>query len=656
MELYRDKQEYLKDLKMLPISIYSNSPGSFKTEQDDSLYKQVVDSILHKALPFELLKELTQDSSSHALKSLLPLFKWSAFEKPPFNLAFYLVSRSRNGVFKFFYDMVSRWLIPGKQIFVGSFFAADFVFSSKNEEVFTACELVLEVLEQDELDVLMRNLPSIESELILGAESSFQANRILEVKGVSSDVKTSMVQEHIVSFLQRRPDDLGPDIFTEMQHFLVTCKKEFKDLREYRHMSRIIVVHYLFRKSLKEEIKKNNRKRYLYLKFLKTSLHKNQVGRNVLAVIVGVNFIRENEVFEERHLLKAIQNYLPESNSVEGSFFCHTDENQICNMYLEIEKSDASTFSISEVRRLKKELPGDLKDRIEHLMHPIFMPRNEEEIMRNILTLSNQLRFVRDLPQVIVSFDEQTDQKISFTVILLRILKPNLLSIAESFEKKQGTLEFVSDQVKVVGCVRKKYSKEANVFSLKTDKTMFLRADHSLDLYQARQFIVGELQDVVGEVRDYNGGLISKQNELLSVLKESLGDKGKQSLFILENFFYALTPSVMRSVLDPISLKTLFLMTLEVLENRLLDEKLFSLEVKSEKEFVYVSLVTEKVSLIKVLREELVSAYLQTMNLAFTCLGVEDVSCLSLVYRCRNSQEKDGFIELLYRTIDSWKS
>ena len=53
------------------------------------------------------------------------------------------------------------------------------------------------------------------------------------------------------------------------------------------------------------------------------------------------------------------------------------------------------------------------------------MPRNEEEVMRNILILSEQLKLVRDLPQIIVSFDEQTDKYVSFTVILLRILKSN---------------------------------------------------------------------------------------------------------------------------------------------------------------------------------------------------------------------------------------
>ena len=69
--------------------------------------------------------------------------------------------------------------------------------------------------------------------------------------------------------------------------------------------------------------------------------------------------------------------------------------------------------------------------------------------------------------------------------------------------------------------LRKKYPKEANIFQLQIDKDPFLRADHSLDLHQARQSIVEELEKVIGEVRDYNGGLISKQHALFALLKEN---------------------------------------------------------------------------------------------------------------------------------------
>ena len=68
-------------------------------------------------------------------------------------------------------------------------------------------------------------------------------------------------------------------------------------------------------------------------------------------------------------------------------------------------------------------------------MHPIFMPRNEEEVMRNILSLSNQIRYIKDPQQVFITFDEQTNAHLFFTVILVRILKKGFITVPDIFSK-----------------------------------------------------------------------------------------------------------------------------------------------------------------------------------------------------------------------------
>lgn len=61
---------------------------------------------------------------------------------------------------------------------------------------------------------------------------------------------------------------------------------------------------------------------------------------------------------------------------------------------------------------------------------------------------------------------------------------------------------------------------------------------------------------VVGQLRDYNGGMIYKLGESLSALKAALG-KGADPILI-EKFFYALTPIEMRSSLETEPLKHFF--------------------------------------------------------------------------------------------------
>ena len=104
---------------------------------------------------------------------------------------------------------------------------------------------------------------------------------------------------------------------------------------------------------------------------------------------------------------------------------------------------------------LKERLAEDLKNGVERLMRPLFMPRNEEEVMRNIITLAQQLRYPRDLPQVIISFDEQTDADLSFIIIFLRVLHKGMPSIQELFQRSRTFLKFIPDRAKMLGCCGK---------------------------------------------------------------------------------------------------------------------------------------------------------------------------------------------------------
>jgi len=77
-------------------------------------------------------------------------------------------------------------------------------------------------------------------------------------------------------------------------------------------------------------------------------------------------------------------------------------------------------------------------------------------------------------------------------------------------------------------------------------------------LQKARQAVAHELIKILGEFRDYNGGMIVKQNEVLEQLRELFTETERKNEFLLENFFYSLKPAVMQSILPPKILKSLF--------------------------------------------------------------------------------------------------
>jgi hypothetical protein len=173
------------------------------------------------------------------------------------------------------------------------------------------------------------------------------------------------------------------------------------------------------------------------------------------------------------------------------------------------------------------------------------------------------LRLVADIPQVIITFDEQKGDDLFFTVILVRVRSPEARDVQEAFAQGGSVLKYIPDRVRKVGHLRKKYLKEAVVFRTCVKSDPFLRKDSSIDMYQARRFIFLELCKQLGEVRDYNGGMIYKQNELLSSLKQALGSLGEEHSLLLEKFYYSLNPIEMRTSVDVDHLKQLFLLLLQ---------------------------------------------------------------------------------------------
>lgn len=643
---------------VMPIRITTLFEASEEEEEINKYYRDIVLRNLRKILPAEFFEEKAAQEEMWAhqkaiFKQLLPLITCSGARVFPGTLSFFALSKYRSNSFKFFFEMISRWLIPGKRLNVVLVYATDFRLPDLSDQIYTICEIIIMVDSAAEFEEIQRHFPVIGTEIALGIDSAFYSQRILEIKGLSSDDKMAMIQGFMAFLIKRFPQAYEDDVFIEMQHVLVMCRDEFKAARQARHLSRIISVQYLFRKSLRESVKKNPQRRHLSLKIFKSFIQSAQGQKRVLSVLIGLNFIRDQEVFGEKHLLRAIQHFIPSAQAVDQSFFVNklASEN-ICTLYIEVEKKDGSDFTFAEVRKLRRELPANLKNRIEYKLHPIFMPRNEEEVMRNILILSNQIRYLRDIPQVFISFDEQAHSDLSFTVILVRLLKETTPSIPELFKKSRSSLEYIHDRTKIIGYIRKKHPKEATVFHLKLPKDNFLRADHSIDLYKARQTVVNEISQLIGEVRDYNGGMISKQHELLSDIRQSLMDVKDYDELLLENFFYSLTPVVVKALLDPKAFRILFLLLLEGLKEY--KHESYYIKFFSEPYNIFAIVITEDPNVKDLLHQAIEGLSIPSTELAIAAVKVAHYTCLGYICCAKDKEKKDKFFQIIEETLQRW--
>ena len=537
-------------------------------------YRDGAQDLIQRLVPEDLLepKGLSLASQRARFADLLPMISWSDLSKAPCTLSVLLLCKYRLNACNFFYDMISRWLLPQKRVNVELFFASDVRLSHLSDDVLSVAEIVIYLKSAQDVEEVRRNLHAIETEIRLGVVSNYHARRILEFKGLSADGKTAMIQEKIGSLIQSHSKDFDRGIFMQMQQFLVTCRPEFKNARDYHHISRIISNLYSLRKVLKQNVEAAGSKRHVNLKFLKTRLEspKGVVGRPVLGVLAGLNFVSDQERFEMEHFIGAIKKHFPDVSLVADSPFMDK-EGTIQTLYLEIEKKP--DFTLDEIHLLRTVLPGQIKAGIERLAHPIFMPRNEEEVLRNIMTLSRQLRFVNDMPQAILSFDSQSGDDLCFTVILARTTVEGAPAIPDLFVKSKSGVRFYTDRVRRVGQLRRKYIKEAAVMRAVVPYGIFLREDRSVDFFKAREFVLNAVSDAVGEVRDFNGGMIHKQTEMLGSIKSSLGRLSEQQNLLIEKFYYSLMPMEMRTVLETDPLKQLFLLLLQSKKTDLLQKK-----------------------------------------------------------------------------------
>lgn len=499
-------------------------------------------------------------------------------------LFFYSFFPERSDAFKFFFDLVSQCLVPDKRLNVILTYAVDLRFPTLGDDLFTLNEVVVKLEDPEERELLQRNFALMETEAKLGLESKHYARKILESRGVLPDLKTSIIQKKMASYLEKLPAFFSADIFTETQAILALCDEDFKRERSVEHISRLIAVQYFFRKLLSDWVKKFPGKRHVRIKTLHSA------GKNVLCLVIGLNFLRGREVFEQGHLIRAIQKYIPTAEAIEKTFFTSKrSANEITTAYIEIQKEDCTRFLKEEIGKLKTHLIKDLEHHIAQAFPPIFMPRNEEEVMRNILSLSQQIKYLRDIPQGYITFQEQTELNLFFTVILVRVFKTGMASIADMIKESNSYLQYLPDRIRVVGFLRQTYQKEATVFRLKLPKEGFLRGDHSINLYKARQAVVNELTRCVGEFRDFNGGMIAKQNELLTEVKALFAKEAiKYNEIYIEDFFYSLAPVIMRT-LETHAFKSLFQLLLESLEQGVLPGKNVSIQWREENHFTYVT-------------------------------------------------------------------
>lgn len=384
----------------------------------------------------------------------------------------------------------------------------------------------------------------------------------------SSELKLLSARNSLERLHQKFPRSIDRSICKELDRIAACLDVDFIDHRSADHLTKLAYSIYFTRKKISREKALSLPKDHCYSRIIPSFLHFSFGSKPVLGVLTHAYLKDRYASFNEENVLLIIRRCISEAQLVEGSTYIFRDsKNGIQTLYFEIDKKSGLPFTPEESAYLDRLLKQELKFCIEQLVPHIFMIRNEEEVLRNILTLSREIHHIADLPQVIILFDQQTLQDVVFTIILVRAVRAEQPSIAELFSNAQEDFIYVQERRQTVKYFRKTHPIEANVFKLTIPKKSYLlRANLSLNFYLARQKISNILENAVGEFRDFNGGIILKQRERFFAFAEEYAHVSFQNPDLLENFFYALSPIEIQATLPMSSLKSLFSLFLEALD------------------------------------------------------------------------------------------
>ncbi len=483
-------------------------------------------------------------------------------------------------------------------------------------------------------------------------------NRFLSNEKFSSTIiseNDSSPYAELHKLIKRFPYLFEQDLENELQCFLVLSSPVFRSLRVNRHLCRLVVSQYMTRKQVRHAFLANPEKRSFAFRLLPTTLCTPFEKKQVLGVLVTM-FLFEGEHFDQEHLLHAVRRWIPSAHLVRGSryVFQHPQEEGMRTLYVELDK-EKDIFSLDERRVLKKRCFIELKEHVQKLLPTLFNVRNEEQIMKNIIKLSQELDDLHSLPQLIISFEKQLEGALLFTGILVYVSCQGIKS-AQLLHLPDTSVTVFIERQQQVGSLQDRYSKEALVFQIKIDQTPgLIRKDLSVNMHLARKKVYSAICKAIGEVRDYEGGLILKQQELLSEFQDLFGERIQGEEELLERFFYSITPIEKQA--------TLPLAILEILFSLIVSSQEMDLNQKGAAFVRFVDVEQGTCFFVRaegdLLKKEIESG-LSTLPDVMKALTVstfhyQETTCFAGFLETRNPSLQAGFKKALNKALIHWK-
>ncbi len=467
-------------------------------------------------------------------------------------------------------------------------------------------------------------------------ESTLSLHHNAAVSEVSSELK---------HWLHRFPQGDNTRLFDHFSLLFLSAKNEFLDHREPHHLSRIILSLLIIEQKIERLLTQFPESRHIEFKTFPATLFYPFSSKKVLGCLIGAYLPDSYDRFDEQALVAALQKIIGPIRLIPEGVYRHPTKNKNLHLlYVELEKRE-TFFTLHQRKTLQAELKEQLLRTIPKLFPAVFMRRNQEEVFKNILLLSQQIDSLNDLPQVMISLEEQTPEEIVFLITLVAVAK-----------KEQPLLfdpSFIIERSQVVRSLTTGESLRAYLLRLSlTRNPELFRSDGSLNFYSAREKTSKKLQEVLGEFRDCNGGLLLKQGELLQNLREAFPTITAEDPELIENFFYSLSPLEKQATLSRSPLQHFFSFFLEA--THLPSPLDYTLRCHETHDLFFISVQSSSLSIREALLSLITHPSVCDKDIISSTITIGE----SFYFTCMLVQSKDSdrqtIIQLIRDTAQSW--
>ena len=429
---------------------------------------------------------------------------------------------------------------------------------------FALLDLCAIVDSNDTLKYLESKKEQLEQTILLSVQFPFYYQQLVHSPGLDSPKLVAKLCEGCLKWakhLYKR--QLPKDYFEEVHRFFLANDSDFKHMRTPDHLTRLTRSHYVMRKRLSHSV--NDRR--LHVRVMPSRIQFPYGLKNVISIVVCLKKLYKNEQFDHRHIIQACKRCLSSLVGVPRSYYTYRYPHDTSISYhIECEKANGALFSKEELFALKKDLSGELLASIERVMSRIDIPFNEEEMLRNMILLLDQITTTKDPPHLLLQFQEQTVNTLNFQVSIVRAISAKHEELASPPDISSPVCHSTLLKSYIIEKFKRTHHKQGLMYLVQCSKEAHLRKDRSIDFHKARETVLECIEHVFGPVRDLNGGLLTQQHRLLESVKPLLSEQELKHSSIIEDLFRSVFPSIMKNFLNSGQILQIFRMYLSMKE------------------------------------------------------------------------------------------